>query len=532
MYLPTELALDLAASWSRLFIALFLSIVFSIIVGITAATNRKAEGAILPVLDILQTLPILAFFPVVIYVIVSIIPNYIGINLAVILLIFTSMSWNITFGVYEAVKAIPSDFIELARLNHMSGFRLISELYIPAAMPRIAYQSIISWSVGLFYLVTSEIFSIGSHNFSVTYGIGAEIAKLVLENNPVSYALAVLALIAAIVLTNVLFLRPLSLYSERFSFSNEQKQEKKSMVLDFYRSVGGLLAKIIPKFKIKSRREAASGMEGRETRQEKAAAKSRAVLAFVLLVCVLFAVTTVLYDAYGYLPKIAVALAASFVRVWVMYIVCAALAIPIGIKIAKSERAYAPAMAVLQVISAIPATILLPAIVAILFITPFGNELTALTVIFLSMIWYLLFSVVSGMRTVPGEFRDLVSILRMKWTDAWKNVYVPAILPSLVTGSITAVGGAWNALIIAEYFGIETSGNGTATCITQLQGNVCVLTQVGSGIGKLLDIAAFNGNLVEMGLALAAMVVMVVVINKLVWQRVYKKVTVRYRMDV
>jgi NitT/TauT family transport system permease protein len=132
---------------------------------------------------------------------------------------------------------------------------------------------------------------------------------------------------------------------------------------------------------------------------------------------------------------------------------------------------------------------------------------------------------------MPGEFRDLTRILRMKWTDAWRNVYVPAVLPSFVTGSITAVGGAWNALIIAEYFSIETSP-GSATCMTQLQGSMCVLTQVGNGIGKLLDTAAFSGNLVEMGLALAAMVVMVVVINKLVWQRVYKKVTLRYRMDV
>ena len=445
MYLPTELALDLAASWSRLFIALLLSIAFGIVVGITAATNRKAEGVILPVLDILQTLPILAFFPVAIYVIVSIIPNYIGINMAVILLIFTSMSWNITFGVYEAVKAIPSDFIELARLNHMSGFRLVSELYIPAAMPRIAYQSIISWSIGLFYLVTSEIFSIGSSNFSVTYGIGAEIAKLVLENNPIAYAAAVLALILAIIATNILFLRPLSLYSERFSFSQEQKQEKKSIVLDFYRSVAGVIGRIMPKFKIKSQKNSASSFDEHETRLEKTDRKGRATEIFILVVCALFTIATVAYGAYGYLPAVASALAASFARVWAMYFVCAVIAIPVGIKVAKSERVYAPVMAVLQVISAIPATILLPAIVAVLFLLPFGNELTALSVIFLSMIWYLLFSVVSGMRTVPGEFKDLVGILRMKWTDAWRNVYVPAILPSFVTGSITAVGGAWNA---------------------------------------------------------------------------------------
>ena len=136
------------------------------------------------------------------------------------------------------------------------------------------------------------------------------------------------------------------------------------------------------------------------------------------------------------------------------------------------------------------------------------------------MIWYLLFSVIAGMRTIPEQFGELLRIFGTDWVSAWREVYIPAILPSLVTGSITAIGGAWNALIVAEYFSIQSGGS------------TVVLTQVGSGLGKLLDTATFNGNFVQMFLALAAMVAMVMVINKLVWQRLYRDVTRKYKIEV
>ena len=139
-----SIVLDIAASWLRMFIALFVSILFSIAVGIAAATNKRMEKVILPSLDILQTIPILGFFPVVIYLIVMLMPNFIGINIAVVFLIFTSMVWNISFGVYESVKSIPSEFEELMAINHFSKMKKITKLYIPASMPRIAYQSMIS----------------------------------------------------------------------------------------------------------------------------------------------------------------------------------------------------------------------------------------------------------------------------------------------------------------------------------------------------------------------------------------------------
>jgi NitT/TauT family transport system permease protein len=172
------------------------------------------------------------------------------------------------------------------------------------------------------------------------------------------------------------------------------------------------------------------------------------------------------------------------------------------------------------VLSAIPATILLPVIVAALYQLPFRNELVALSIIFIAMIWYLMFSIISGMRTLPTQLLELKNMLRLKWTSAWKNIYIPAVLPSFITGSITAIGGAWNSLIVAEYFSIEINGKAN------------VMTQVGTGIGKVIDIAVFQGNLQLTILALIAMTTMVIIINRLVWQRAYNHVTQKYRSAV
>lgn len=529
------LVLDILASWGRLLLALFISIVLSIFLGIAAATNKKAEGAIVQFLDLFQTLPILAFFPVVITFVVLFLPNYIGVNIAVVFLIITSMVWNIAFGVYESVKNIPESIKEVAAISHLTSWQRIKSVYLPASIPRIAYQSMTSWSVGLFYLVTSEIFSTGSAHFAVRYGIGVEIAKLVLSNTPVQYVTALAFLIAAILLTRYVFLSPFSAYSEKFAFNEEQKQTK-SRMLSFYSRIGKFLARLLPRKNNdvvpKKKIGKYAAIEKKETLSEPAhPLLSSAVLPITLFI--IFALLVIATGAYSSLREIGTALLFSFLRVWGMYLLCAALVVPIGIKIAKSTRAFEPLLAVLQTFAAIPATVLLPLLIAFLFLLPYGNELVAMSVIFFAMVWYLLFSVISGMRAVSDDFRNIVGIFRMKWTRAWRDVYIPAILPSFVTGSITAIGGAWNALIVAEYFSVQVPLNQTVpgSCGAAACNQTVVLSQVGSGIGKLLDIATFKGDIKLVLVTLAAMVVMIVLINKFVWQRLYKTVTAKYRIE-
>ena len=178
-----SIIVDTSFSWGRMLIALFLSVVISLFVGIFAATNKTAERIIIPIWDIFQTLPILAFFPFVIFVVVATLPGYIGINAAVIFLIVTSMVWNITFGVYEAVKTIPDEFFEIGRIFNLSPLERLKKILIPASMTKVIEQSALSWSIGLFYLVTSEIFSTGNAAYTVKYGIGVALTNLAFSGN-------------------------------------------------------------------------------------------------------------------------------------------------------------------------------------------------------------------------------------------------------------------------------------------------------------------------------------------------------------
>lgn len=521
----STLALDLAASWTRILTALFASIVFGILVGIAAATSRVLERIILPILDILQTIPILGFFPIVIFLVVSYIPGYIGVNIAVVFLIFTSMSWNIAFGVYESAKSLPQELHEIAALYGLSPLRKLFRIYIPAALPRIAYQSTISFSIGLFYLATSEIFSTGSANFAVTYGVGIEIAKLAASAGSFyNYLLAIIGFLIAVILTRVFLLRPFSAYSEKFSLSQNDNAGE-SAVLRLYSLIGKILIKPIMSLRPRrpKRRVVVSPRIPQAKKPYKLVRHKHFAHIYALLgalVLVLLAILLLNTSQLGEEVVVLSALAASFVRVWATYIACAAISLPLGICIALSKRGFEAIMSVLQVLSSIPAPILMPALIALLAGTAFFSEALAISVIFISMIWYILFSMVSGMRTIPASIFEAARSNRLGWVQLWRKVYIPASLPSFVTGSITAVGGAWNSLIIAEYFTVQSNSQ------------MVVLGQVGTGIGKLIDTAVFSGNTSLMLLSIISMTIMVVVVNRLLWQKVYNRVTTRYRIEV
>ena len=199
-----SIIVDTSFSWGRMLIALFLSVVISLFVGIFAATNKTAERIIIPIWDIFQTLPILAFFPFVIFVVVATLPGYIGINAAVIFLIVTSMVWNITFGVYEAVKTIPDEFFEIGRIFNLSPLERLRKILIPASMTKVIEQSALSWSIGLFYLVTSEIFSTGNAAYTVKYGIGVALTNLAFSGNFGYYLVGIGVFIGFVIATRFL----------------------------------------------------------------------------------------------------------------------------------------------------------------------------------------------------------------------------------------------------------------------------------------------------------------------------------------
>ncbi|HYB68955.1 MAG TPA: ABC transporter permease subunit, partial [Candidatus Acidoferrales bacterium] len=232
--LIVKLLVDTAYSWIRMSLALVLSIIFSWVVGVAAARNRMANLVIIPVLDVAQSVPMLGFFPVVLVVFVAFFPGWIGINLAVIFLIFTSMSWNIAFAVYEAVLSIPQEYLDLASMEKWGVWRRMTELYIPASWSKVAFNSVVSWSVGLFYLISSEIFALGTKNYQVANGIGVDIASFSSQGLWNAYAAAIGVFIFVVILTRFFFLGPFSAWSEKFKLIEEPRAIRKDPIYRFY----------------------------------------------------------------------------------------------------------------------------------------------------------------------------------------------------------------------------------------------------------------------------------------------------------
>ncbi|MGC8676132.1 MAG: ABC transporter permease subunit [Candidatus Micrarchaeia archaeon] len=519
--LLASLLVDATFSWARMFVALFFSIIISLAVGIEAARSKRAEKIIIPVLDIFQTLPILAFFPFVIYIFVAILPGFIGINAAVIFLIITSMVWNIAFGAYESIKTLPNEFSELASLYHMSLLERLKKIFVPAAMPRVVEQSVLSWSIGLFYLVTSEIFSIGNKAYAVKHGIGVALTSLAISGNFYGYALALAVFVVFVVLTRFLFFAPLE---KKFTahagggFAKTREQQRLSerhrkflkmrmhmLRLGLQLRLSGAHAHIerAPQY-------AEAGIAQKGSVLHKVYGAIAIVLAVVLLV---YAFGTKIFVYEG---QVLISLAASMARVWLSFAVILLIAVPLSIYMVFMSKHQSHYLLGMQILASIPATVLLPPVAIMLSKEPAHGELVAFFVFILSGIWYVIFSIIASTRTMPQSIMEVKKVFQVKGKNAFRSIYLKAIIPGLITGAVTGIAAEWNASIVAEYF--------TSTAI----GNGAVISSVSTGIGKLLDLSLDSGNLLLMLLALANLTIMIILVNRFVWKRLYDKVAKTY----
>jgi NitT/TauT family transport system permease protein len=513
--LLAQLIIDTSFSWIRMLVALFLSIIASIAIGILAARSRFAGRIIIPVLDVFQTLPILAFFPFVIYIVVATLPGYIGINAAVIFLIVTSMIWNIAFGVYESITTLPAEFIEAARIYGMSRLARLRKIFIPACMPRVAEQSVLSWAIGLFYLVTSEIFSTGNANYAVKYGIGVEITKLAFSGNLLYYLIGILVFIGFVVATRFLLFVPFEHYSTRYT---EGKKKARRWTISLQLAKQASHEKTYHVHAAKLHMFTQHAYRERPAKRVQPTSKKRMsrFYAYMYAAVALIIIIALLVYNYrflvGYESETAVALAVSFVRVWGAFAAILIVAVPVSVYLVFMAKRTSRYILLFQVIASIPATILLPIIALSLSGYPGHGEITAFLIFFLSGLWYVIFGIISNSKTISASILDVKKVFGVKGTLAWRKLYIGAIMPGLITGAVTAIAGEWNASIVAEYF--------TTTGISGSN----VVSSVGIGIGKLLDLSLANGNIVLLITALINLTAMILIINTFVWKRLYRKV--------
>ncbi|PIP50004.1 MAG: hypothetical protein COS15_05130 [Caldiserica bacterium CG02_land_8_20_14_3_00_36_38] len=509
----------------RMVSAYLLSLLFSFIYGFLAATSKRREAIMLPILDILQSIPILGFFPAAIYFFVSISPTkMLGAEFAAIFLIFTSQAWNIAFSVYESISMIPKDIEEAYNLFDPEGNLKLFRLYIPATIPKLVYNSILSWTNGWFFLVASEIFAIGSESYRLP-GIGSFILEAASQNKISLMFLGVLVLAVIIVFLDLFIWKPISQWSRKYTYSvspgEEETKEAWDVVIIFWEAVGNFF-KYIFRFikKINLRPALNFNFLKRFWRGKIANIFRKAVLVILLGLVgylsfiVLKAIPSIVIQLkFGDFLVSIKALLYSFLRILVSYIIAFSWTFPFAIFLFRNPKAARFISPVIQILPSIPAIAFFPLI--LYFLLPFkgGLNITAIIIILSGMQWYLLFTVYGGLKTIPDDLQEFTDSFGVRGITRLKRLLLPAALPSIMTGTITAVGGAWNALVVAEY--------------TTLNNKVYSVT----GIGSVLNSSIASNNQSLFIISLFVMVATVFSMNHFVYRPLYDKIINRYRME-
>ena len=522
-----------AFSTARMVVAYLLSLVFAIVFGHTAATNKKASIVMLPLLDVLQSIPILVFFPAaLLFFVATFHGNPIGIEFAVVFLIFTSMAWNMAFGVYESLTTIPQDLEAAATSFGLTGWLRFRLLAFPAVIPKLVYNSILSWTNGWFFLVASEIFSGNGAEFQRP-GLGAFIAIAGRNGDVPSIAIG-LAVLAAIVLALDVFVwRPLSVWSERFRIDAVAREGAKIPRYEpfrwlprFSRVRRTILTRARPVtqtyHRASVRLDRVYASHRRVVREIRAADLVMFLIIFVIVITTGLVGLTQLFlrplpAKAGLLPE---ATLFSFTRLLIAYGIALAWTIPMAVLLGESDRASRLLTPVLEIFASLPATALLPVILGFSLLlaasaADTAAQLAAILIALFSMQWYLLFNLIAGVRSIPEDLREAARSFGLRGRTYWKRVLLPAMTPSFLTGSITAWGAGWNALIVSEFVLYAKR-----------------LYEV-PGLGSLLSESVYvtpDGEMLF--LTALSMIVVVLAMNKLLWRPLFKRAAIRYRLEV
>jgi NitT/TauT family transport system permease protein len=518
------LALPAYAGYSllRITIAYLLSLAFALVYGYVAASNPRAERYMIPLLDVLQSIPVLSFLPPVMLAMVALFPGrQLGVEAGAILLIFTGQVWNMAFSFYASMKSIPNEMREAAKVYRFNWWQRFIEMELPFGAIGLVWNSMMSVAGGWFFLMACEMFVLGARDFRLP-GLGSYLQTAASAGDTRSILWGVGTMIAVIVLLDQFIWRPVIAWAEKFKVEQvESSDAPHSWVLDLIRHSRSLAQ--IRKKTVRPLSERLmlyfSRVRSSDQAEQRSASKIwlMRVLAVVLLAGISYGVVRVVMILTGLqkaeLQEAAVGLGATFLRVNLTLLLGALWTIPAGVAIGFNPRLARIAQPLAQIAASVPATALFPVVLLLLIRVGGGLGIGSIVLLLLGTQWYILFNVIAGAIAIPTDLKECCSVFRMKGIERWKKLILPGIFPYLVTGMVTASGGAWNASIVAEYF--------------HFKGHIYTTTGLGSTISQATDAGNFN-------LLLAATMMMaatVVTINRLVWRKLYALAESRYRLE-
>jgi NitT/TauT family transport system permease protein len=523
---PAHLPLYAFYSVVRIFVAYALSLLFAVGYGYTAAYNKRLEALLIAVLDILQSIPVLSFLPGVMLAMMSLFPSrQLGIEFGAILLIFTGEVWNMAFSFYTSLKSIPRELMEACAINRFSRWQRLVQLELPFAAIGLIWNSIVSVANGWFFLMVCEMFPVGSRNFRLP-GLGSYLQTAASNGDFVAVTWGLLTMVLIIVIADQVLWRPLIAWSDKFKFENvESSSRVTSPVLDALRNsrvVGIINRYTFRPIAERVYRDLAQRRRGRRPREERSESSRRttaiylvaAAAAMIVVGIAAFHAILLLKEIHRqeFLTLLGGA-GLTFARVNAALLIGSLWTIPVGVMIGFNPRLSHIAQPVAQIAASFPATALFPLILIALMRVGLGLGIGSVALMLLAAQWYILFNVIAGAQAIPSDLREVSSLFGFSSVQRWTTVVLPGIFPFLITGLITASGGAWNASIVAEYF--------------QLKGQ----TLATLGLGAQISAASDRGNYPVLLTATMIMALMVVTINRLVWRPLYHLAETKYRLD-
>jgi len=520
----TPLALAAYAGYSllRITIAYALSLAFTLVYGYVAAYNPRAERFMIPLLDVLQSIPVLSFLPGVMMAMVALFPGrQIGVEAGAILLIFTGQVWNMAFSFYASLKSIPKEMREAAKVYGFSWWQRFIEMELPFAAIGLVWNSMMSVAGGWFFLMACEMFVLGSRDFRLP-GLGSYLQTAASAGDTRSILSGVATMVAVIVLLDQFVWRPVIAWAEKFKVEQvESSDVPRSWVLDLIRHSRSLAQ--IRKKTVRPLSERIMLYFSRVRSSDAAESTSpwkiwlTRILAVALLAGISYGVVRVVVILAGLqkaeMQEAALGLGATFLRVNLTLLLGALWTIPAGVVIGFNPRLARIAQPLAQIAASVPATALFPVVLLLLIRVGGGLGIGSIVLLLLGTQWYILFNVIAGAIAIPTDLKECCSVFCMTGIQRWKRLILPGIFPYLVTGMVTASGGAWNASIVAEYF--------------HFKGHIYTTVGLGATISQATD----SGNFHLLLAATMMMAATVVTINRLVWRRLYALAETRYRLE-
>lgn len=521
---PGELPLYALETTIRMFIALLFSFLFTFIVSTIAAKSQRAGRFLVPLIDILQSVPILGYLSITIAAFIALFPgSLLGPECATVFVVFTSQVWNMTLSFYQSLRTIPNELNEATRVYQLSGWQRFWRLEVPFAMPGLLWNAMMSMSGGWFFIVAAESISIANQQITLP-GIGSYIALAITTKNLPAIFYAIITMLIVILLYDQLFFRPLIKWSEKFRLTDIPDDSSHSWVLTLLQRTR-LLQKVgtgisgLSNALVNARWPCKLTMSRRlSSREAKPSILSSIIwygLATLLMTLLAIFLWHFIYATvpFGETWHAFVLGSYTALRVFILIILCSLVWVPIGVWVGMRPGIAQYVQPIAQFLAAFPANLFFPIFVVMIVRFNLNVEIWTAPLMVLGTQWYILFNVIAGASRIPKELKLAAENMQLSGWLKWKKFLFPAIFPFYVTGAITAAGGSWNASIVAE---VVQWGH---------------TTLVAQGLGAYITQNTIMGNFPKIALGVVVMCFWVTIVNLLFWRKIYKYAETRYSLN-